>query len=585
EEALSYLDRAWNVECRYNQNPEDGSVGYLRGICLENLGRYDEAYDAFFRAAWSNNVISPAMTGIAAIDGRRGDYRAMYTHAMAAAEKERRHPLAVPYAALALYRQGQVRYASDMCREALAQDPLNQLARYALVCITGKGKRAFLASLHSDPAQTALDIGFDLLRAGFAAECRSLIEGVLSLKPDSAMLHYTLAYLCDRLGDTARAAKERRLAAKEKIVDVFPSRPGEIIVLRAALDADETDGFAAYLLGCIRYDAQQYEEAAALWEKAVRYLPDFYIPYRNLALACFNHLHRPANALPLMRRAVELHPGDATLLTETATVMQALGSSGDENAVFLDTYKPETVTDQMQLTIARAYNAAGLYDIAEQAMRSHTFSPGEGAEFATAEPYMYACFARGRKAMKEGRYADALRDFRASQKLPENLHVGFWNESVMMPYLYYEAAAHKALGETEQAQAIIGRLAQMKDTGMWNMGGEFVYYYAMAVRLGGEEMRAQKIMRDAILRWEEELAGGCTYHRAIGGLYNCFVGDGTQNRLAALYGMLGYGCMFNGDMIGAAEKFRESMRLAPSAKIAFELELLEDPSQEAHRNG
>ena len=113
------------------------------------------------------------------------------------------------------------------------------------------------------------------------------------------------------------------------------------------------------------------------------------------------------------------------------------------------------------------------------------------------------------------------------------------------------------------------------------MGGEFVYYYAMAVRLGGEKMRAQKIMRDAILRWEAELAGGCTYHRAIGGLYNCFVGDGTQNRLAALYGMLGYGCMFNGDMAGAADKFRESMRLAPSAKIAFELELLQGTSANA----
>jgi hypothetical protein len=83
--------------------------------------------------------------------------------------------------------------------------------------------------------------------------------------------------------------------------------------------------------------------------------------------------------------------------------------------------------------------------------------------------------------------------------MPENLNVGFWNESVMMPYMYYEAAALKALGKTEDAAVIIQKLAGMKDVGMWNMGGEFVYYYAMSVRLGGEEIRAQKIMREAIM--------------------------------------------------------------------------------------
>jgi len=254
--------------------------------------------------------------------------------------------------------------------------------------------------------------------------------------------------------------------------------------------------------------------------------------------------------------------------------MQMLGTTGDTNAVFLDTHKPSVITDQIQLTIARAYNAAGQFDRAEETMRSHIFSPGEGAEYTTAEPYMYACFARGRLAMKEGRFEDALADFRASQKIPENLNVGFWNESVMMPYLYYEAAALKALGRTEEADAIIRRLAGMKDVGMWNMGGEFVYYYAMSVRLGGEEMRAQKIMRDAILSWERELSEGCVYHRTAGGLYNCFVGDGTSNRRAALYGMLGYGKLFNGDKEDALDCFGRSLITVPSPKIKFELTLL-----------
>ena len=77
--------------------------------------------------------------------------------------------------------------------------------------------------------------------------------------------------------------------------------------------------------------------------------------------------------------------------------------------------------------------------------------------------------------------------------------------------------------------------------------------------------------------WEEELKEGCKYHLEIGSLYNCFVGSGTNNRLAALYGMMGYGKLYNGDTDGAREMFRESLELDPSnAKIAFELWLLDN---------
>lgn len=573
-DALTYLDQAWKLECRYNQNPEDGTVGYMRGLCLKNLGRLDEAYDALYRAAWSQNVISPAMTALAAIDGLRGDYTAMLSHAKAAIEKEYRHPLAIPYAALAMHKIGQTRQAAELCRHALELDPLNHLARFALIVVTGRGRKAFCQSLNSNPAQTALDLAGDLLDAGFAEETVALIQGVLPYATNEAMLRYTLAYCYEKQGNAAAAARQRSMAGRQKIVDAFPFRASEITVLKAALAANEKDGFAAYLLGCIFYNAQLYKCAAELWEKAIKHLPKFYITYRNLALAYFNHLNRPEEALTLMYKAVKLHPKDATLLTELATVMQKLGGSYAENAKFLDDNKPDVITDQIQLTIARAYNAAGNFDKAEELMRSHIFSPGEGAEVATAEPYMYACFARGRRAMKEGRYEDALKDFRASQKMPENLNVGFWNESVMMPYRYYEAAALKALGQTEEAEQIIAKLSAMKDVGMWNMGGEFIYYSAMAVRLGGEELRAQKIMRDAILAWERELAEGCTYHRVVGNLYNCVVGNGTTNRLAELYGMLGYGKLYNGDLDGAKELFSKSNSLVPSQKIAFELELL-----------
>ncbi len=573
-EALGYLEAAWAEECRYNQNPEDGSVNYLRGICLMHLGRCDEAYDVLYRAAWSQNVISPAMTKLSAIDGLRGDYAAMLDHAETALEKELRNPLALPYAALALWRLGERSRAMSTCRRALELDCLNHLARYAKVLISGRGKNEFYAALGADPAQTVLDVAFDLLDAGFVAEAVELIRGVIPRVPTNAMLHYTLSFCYRLMGDERAAARHQGLASRQRQMSVFPLRAWEERVLRAALNEAQDDGFACYLLGCLRYNARDYREAAGLFERAVKYIPSFYIPYRNLALAYFNHLGRAPEALPLMRRAIELHPGDTTLLCEAATVMQKLGIEAADNADYLNKNKPTLVTDQMQLALARAYNAAGMFDVAEELMRSHIFSPGEGAEYSVAEPYMYACFSRGRRRLAAGDSSGALADFLRAQELPQNLNVGFWNESVMMPYRYYEAAARKALGQEAEAKAIIESLCKMKNVGMWNMGGEFVYYSAMAVRLGGDEMRAQRMIRNAILAWESELSEGCTYCVSAGGLYNCFVGNGQTNRIAALCGMLGYGQLYLGNKSEAREYFERAQSLDPSPKLALELELL-----------
>ena len=592
EEALTYLDRAYKIECRYNQNPEDGQVNYLRGLCLMHLGRLDEAYDALARATWSDNTVKCAAVKLAEIDGRRGDFSAMHHNASLALEKEMRHPTARVYAAVALLKgeeacrpdtyygakepigKGSRGEAIKLLREALAIDKLNHLARFALAHTTGKGKSEFFASLRSDITQTVLDIGYDLMRAGLYDETVALIKGALPYSKDKAMLCYTLAYCLDMLGNPTDAEKQRRAARKKRIVDFFPIRAEEAEVLEAALEMNENDGFAAYLLGCLRYNFREYEKAAELWERAVKNIPDFYIPYRNLALVYFNHLDRADDALKLMLRAAELKKDDAMLLGEIETVMRKTGYSPEATVEFLEKNCPEKDTDQMQLTLARAYNGAGRFDDAEKTMLSHTFSPGEGAELTTAEPYIFACFAKGRAAFDEGRYEDALELFKRAQTMPENLNVGFWNESVMMPYLYFEAATLKKLGREDESNKLIRKLSNLRDVGMWNMGGEFVYYFASAVRLGGDLMRAENIIRDAILAWEKELAGGCTYSKKIGTLYNCFVGDGPANRRAELYAMLGFADLFLGKRKEAREKFERSYALDPTAKVAFEISLL-----------
>ena len=574
EEALVYLDKAWKIECQYNQNPEDGRVGYLRGISLKNLGRYDEAYDSFYRSAWSNNVISAAMCEICAIDGIRGDYELMIEHALCASEKEMRHPLAIPYASLAAMKLGNKKLALELINRSLNIDKLNHLARFVKVIITGKGISAFFGAMKSSPAQTCLDVAFDLLNAGFTEEAVTLLSKLPTSARKEAMVRYTLAYACEIIKDSELAKKYRTSASENKIVEAFPIRHGELLVLKSAIAANENDGFAKYLLGCQYYNMRKYEEAAKLFEDSIRSDDKFYIPYRNLALSYYNHLNRPQEAKDLLIKAIELNPNDSLLLSEAAGVMVRLNENKVENAKFLSDSSPEEKNDAICLALATVYNNAYMFDEAEAIMTSHKFTPAEGEEVLVAEPYMYSCLCRGRIAMKEKRFDDALLYFRKSQNIPRNLNVGFWNKSVLIPYRYNEAEALLALGKTKEAAEIITELAELKDVGMWNMGGEFIYYKAMAVKLGGESVRASAMMREAVLKWEKELSEGCTYKRKITRCFACFVGDQSDMHESELYGMLGYSKLFFGDTAGAKELFMRAEKILPSYKIAFELELL-----------
>jgi len=248
----------------------------------------------------------------------------MLNHALVAIEKESRHPLAIPYAALAAMKLGDKKRALDFINRALTLDPLNHLARFVRVLVTGKGMGAFYAAMNASPSQTCLDAAYDLLNAGFAEEAIQLLSRLAGTSGKEAMVRYTLAYAYEMVNDEKAANKYRQLASQNKIVEVFPARTGEMLVLEAAIRANENDAFAKYLLGCQYYHMRKYEEAAKLFEDSIRLDETFYIPYRNLALVYYNHLGRPADAKNLLIKAIELNPNDALLLSETASVMVRL---------------------------------------------------------------------------------------------------------------------------------------------------------------------------------------------------------------------------------------------------------------------
>ena len=209
DEGLEYIDRAERAMFKHSHNPYDGTIYYLKGLLQYGKDDVDEAYETLYKAAWSANVISPAMTLIAGIDGQRGDYTAMRDHASMAIAKEGQHAVARAYLAIAEYNLGNKEGAIKILEEILGVgeatgaiayavsnargvgrwdgDKLDHLARFLYAYYTGADMAEFYSLLKSNPSQTCIDIAIDLLHAGQKEAAVAVLKG---LKDSDAAVGY-----------------------------------------------------------------------------------------------------------------------------------------------------------------------------------------------------------------------------------------------------------------------------------------------------------------------------------------------------------------------------------------------------------
>ncbi|OZG64071.1 DUF5107 domain-containing protein [Bifidobacterium eulemuris] len=592
DEALALLNHALEVQGAYNQSPYDGTVNYLKGLALRGLGRFDEAYDVLFKATWSNNVVSPAKALIAAIDGRRGDWELMRRHAREAAAKESEHALARVYEAAALARLDDVSGAVALLREVVDEDRLDHLGRFMLAWLDGgfeADPAAYYDMMYSDPSQTVLDVAFDLIDAGLLREAKAVLEGLIArdlelgaASPAGAdgwnaldpMVEYTLAHVCASLGDVDAAAAARRSAAALPLTNTFPYRVEEIGVLREAVAADPSDAQAAYLLGCILYDKTFYAQAADCFRATIALRPGFHPAYRNLAIACFSKLGRRDEALELMRKAVNVDPGNDVLVKETNYVMAKLGVEPSERLRFLLDNMPERPSDNLTWDLADAYNANGEFDKAMDVMLNHEFVAAECQETYQVEAWTFANVCKGRTLLRDGDAAGALERFRAAQTIPPNFRAGWWDTQALYYPRYFEGLALKALGRDEEAKASVARLIPFIHSGYSPyMGPECDVYVAGAYRMLGDETTARKYLSEYVVAWRKDLAAGDVDRKPIvTSLYWSFVPDAAGEHRGEILRALAYSRLYFGDEEGAKALFEDSLKANPdNPKARFEL--------------
>ena len=399
-----------------NPNPQDCEAFYNLGLALRYEMRFDAAYEAFGKAAWSMAWIAPAQLAMAEIDASRGKWEEALRRAEEALRYGAENLRARNLKAFCLKALGCEEEAKSLFRDTLRLDPLDYLARDALGL-----------SLSVDP-HVLLDLALDYARMGNVARAFELtyrFDGALREGDQSGALplvHYYAAFFADQLGLDEEAKTQRQLARNAISDYCFPCRLDEISILEAAMAASPEDPKAPYYLGNLLYDKRRHEEAIALWERSVGNDPAFSTPWRNLGIGYHNIRKDGAAALDAYDKAFAVDPLDARIFYERDQLWKRTGRAPAERLAELEAH-PDLVIqrDDLSIELIALLNQTGQADKALQRLQYRQFQPWEGGEGMALEQYTRCHITRGRQALLTGDPDAALAAFEAALTSPDNL--------------------------------------------------------------------------------------------------------------------------------------------------------------------
>ena len=530
--AESHFRNAIQRLTRRNPNPKDGEAFYNLGLCLRyqldalpvgmtseekkpgpgpeetvSTARalFQNAYASFYRATWDQAWAGAAYHSLAELDCRGGDWPSALDHLNRSLRLNTDNLRARNLKVIALRKLDRVGRAEVLLNETLALDPQDAWARH----------------LDSDrlqcDLQTRLDLAHDYACAGLYVEAVALLDNTIVESRDlpdqswgaAPLVHYTLGWLSEKLGDPHGALSRYQQAAAQTPDYCFPARIEEIAILESAMRSNPKDARAPYYLGNLLYDRRRHKEAVALWERAAALDPAFSVVWRNLGIGYFNVLKQPAKARAAYEKAFKACATDARLLYERDQLWKRLGESPGKRLRELERF-PELVCqrDDLSVELCALYNQTGRHAKALELVGSRRFQPWEGGEGGPLGQYARAHMALARNALRKGDLAQAREHCEAASTAPHNLGEARHLLSNQSDIHFSLGCALDALGEKAKARkhwlaaaAFTGDFQEMSVREF----SEMTYYSALSRTHLGQKDEADRLLK-GLLSHAEKLA-------------------------------------------------------------------------------
>jgi len=451
-----------------NPNPADGEAFYQLGLALRYQGRFDEAFDAFYKAAWSEAWKSPACFELARIACRRGDWSEAEALIDESLARNARHAQALHLRSRILKVLGRGETVGPQ------EDPLDFRA-------------AIEQGVSPTPAQ-ALLLGLDLFHAGFHADADAVFD--LAAKENFLGLYFKAWNAGGSKEDFAEAARQPLAFAFPNLLECVPA-------LERALAVNPDDALAAYALGNFYYAHKRPEAAIRLWERCTEDRPDFPTAWRNLGLARMNKQQDPAGAGEALRRAFAADPRDARVLYELDQLDKETAVDPSARLARLDAHRELCLSrDDLCVEYLHLLNLAGRSAEALAILESRVFHPWEGGEGKVPAQYQRALFHLAEAADAE----EALALLDRAGVWPENLGEGKLGGNSDNERHLRRGRVLRALGRNAEAEAAF----RAATDGITEPAGamyyndqppETLHFQGLAWRELGEEVRAEESFR------------------------------------------------------------------------------------------
>ncbi len=502
-EAVEKLEKAVQRVTRNHTRPKDGEAYYYLGVALRALGRVDEAYDAFYKAAWSQAWSGASYYSLAELARQKGDAlqaldfleRSLFLNAW--------NTRALNFRATLLRRMGRLKEAEEVCAKVMDFDPLDFWAANELCLFKaeqGLKQEALTArnsfkSLMRDSVQNYLELAVDYGNCGLVNEAVEvllpLVEADIKGLSDFPLLHYYLGYFFEQRGESEKALKYYQRASRMPPDYCFPFRLESIEVLHRAQERNPKDARAPYYLGNLLFDLQP-EEAIKEWERSSSLDEIFPLAHRNLGLAYSLVENDLPKAIASLEKAIESDKQDARIFYELDLLYEAGGVSPEKRLALLEE-NHETVLqrdDALSREILLLVQL-GKLDRAIHLLATHHFHVWEGGG-QIHNVYVDAHLLKGYAHLTTGRSDEVLRSFLAALEYPENLEVGRPSSGGRAAQVYYFIGmAYEARGDSEKARKYYEDLVAMP-YGL----SEMSCYQGLAFQKLGQEKKASQIFED-----------------------------------------------------------------------------------------
>lgn len=453
ERAEKYLRTAVRVLMKRNPNPYDGEPIYNLGLALKYQGRTDEAYDQFYKSTWNGAWQDAGYFACAQISlmcNRLDD--ALDEIDRSLIRNWHNHKARALKATL-LRKAGRNDEALKLIEESLGIDRFNYGCLFEKYLITGDDDTLqLLKTMMRRCANNYDEIALDYCAAGCTCEALKLWNIAIEEGALTPMTYYYMGW-CNAATD-AEAAKELFAKAEAYPSDYcFPNRLEAVLALNCAMAHLPRAAKAPYYLGCLYYDKRQYDLAIKAWERSAAADDKFPTVWRNLALAAFNKQGDKDKAVRLMEKAFALDDTDARVLMELDQLYKCMRRPHAERLALLRKYGNLVAKrDDLLLEEITLLNQTEQYEEAKTKLDAHIFHPWEGGEGKVPAQYQFARIELAKKAIAEGRYADAVSLFEECLVYPHHLGEGKLYGAQDNDFYYLMGVAYDAMNQTDKAR-------------------------------------------------------------------------------------------------------------------------------------